>query len=73
MKNPEEEKKDDNKGSGMKYATLGFQIVATVVIGVLIGQWLDKKFPNDISMYTIICSLVMIGVAMFQVIRALKD
>ncbi|MGZ5303278.1 MAG: AtpZ/AtpI family protein, partial [Bacteroidia bacterium] len=44
----------------MKYMSAGFQIIAPVVAGVLIGLWLDKHFEKDNAMYTIICSSVMI-------------
>jgi len=57
----------------IRFTTLGVQILVSVGIGVVAGQWLDHKFPNKISIYTIICSLVMIMVAMYQVIRTLKD
>jgi predicted MFS family arabinose efflux permease len=57
----------------LKFTSLGFQILVTVGLGVVIGQWLDSKYPNKNSIYTIICSMVMIMVAMYQVIRTLKD
>ena len=57
----------------IRFTTLGFQILVTVGIGVVAGQWLDHKFPNKNSIYTVVCSLVMIMVAMYQVIRTLKE
>jgi uncharacterized membrane protein YcjF (UPF0283 family) len=66
-------RKNNNQNNYIRFTTLGFQILVTVGIGVVAGQWLDKKYPNDNSIYTIICSMVMIIVAMYQVIRTLKD
>ncbi len=53
----------------MKYMSAGFQILAPVVAGVLLGLWLDKKFEKDNAMFTIICSSVMIVVALYQFIK----
>jgi len=53
----------------VKYTGVGFQIVATVGIGVLVGYWLDKKIPNKYSIFTISLSLIMIIVAMIQIYR----
>jgi ATP synthase protein I len=66
-------KKNDNKNSYARFTALGFQILVTVGIGVVVGQWLDHKYPNKNSLFTIIFSLLMIMVAMYQVIRTLKD
>ncbi|RYD76254.1 MAG: AtpZ/AtpI family protein [Sphingobacteriales bacterium] len=53
----------------MKYMSAGFQILAPVVAGVLIGLWLDKHFQKDNAIYTIICSSVMIVVALYLFIK----
>ena len=66
-------KKSNNQNNYIRFTTLGFQILVMVGIGVLAGQWLDRRYPNKNSLFTIICSLVMIMVAMYQVIRTLKD
>ena len=66
-------RKNNKPNNYLRFTTLGFQILATVGLGVIIGQWLDKKYPNSNSIYTIICSMVMIVVAMIQVIRSLKE
>ncbi|NLJ08003.1 MAG: AtpZ/AtpI family protein [Sphingobacteriales bacterium] len=64
-------KPDFKHPSFIKYSALGFQIVATVLAGVLTGQWLDRQFPNKYSLFTIILSLIMIAIALFQVYRSL--
>ncbi|MBC8342965.1 MAG: AtpZ/AtpI family protein [Bacteroidetes bacterium] len=53
----------------IKYISLGVQILATVLLGVLLGQWLDRHFMTNNSMYTIIFSSLMIIVALVQLIR----
>jgi membrane-associated HD superfamily phosphohydrolase len=63
-------KKSNNKFPAyVKYIGLGFQILLTVLIGVLVGQWLDQKLQTDNGLYTIICSVSMIIVSLIQIIR----
>jgi len=64
-------KKTSNNTSFFKYFTLGFQILATVLLGVIIGQWLDRKFHVENNWFTIGFSLLMIIVAMIQVVRTI--
>jgi hypothetical protein len=69
MQQPDKNKKEDNTNSYMRYMSAGFQIVAPVIGGVLIGMWLDNHFHKENSMYTIILSGVMIVVALYQFIK----
>jgi cytoskeletal protein CcmA (bactofilin family) len=57
----------------IRYTTLGFQILGSVLLGVFVGQWLDKKYHSENSLFTIILSLVMIIVSLYQVIKTFKD
>ena len=45
------------------------QIVAQVVAGILIGMWLDRHFHKSNSLFTIIFSVGMIVVSLYQFIR----
>jgi F0F1-type ATP synthase assembly protein I len=59
---------------GKNLMGLGVQIVAQVVVGILVGLWLDKHFENKNSLFTIILATLMIVVALYQFIRqALKN
>lgn len=66
---PDNEKDNKPDNSYMRYMSAGFQIIAPVVAGVLIGLWLDKHFEKENAMFTIICSSVMIVVALYQFIK----
>ena len=44
-------------------------MLATIALGVFIGYKLDEKFPNKHNLYTVIFSLLFIGVALYSVIR----
>ncbi len=48
--------------------------MAIIITGaVFLGIWLDEKFPNKFSAYTISVSLLGIFIALFQVIRSVKN
>ncbi len=51
MNNPKGQKKLSDRDSFMMafgiYGALGFQLVASILIGVFGGQWLDKKFGTN--------------------------
>ncbi len=55
-----------------KYAGLAAQMGVTIALGVLLGQWLDKKWPLSEStpVYTVIFSLVGVGLALYSVLKA---
>ena len=56
-----------------RFSGMAFQMGITIFVGVLIGQYLDKKYPNENSIYTLIFSLVFISVSLYSVIKqALK-
>jgi F0F1-type ATP synthase assembly protein I len=52
-----------------KYIGAGFQIVGPVLLGVIVGQLLDRYFHKENSLYTIILSSVMIVVALYLFIK----
>jgi len=41
--------------------------------GVFLGIWLDKKFPNEYSGFTIGISLLGVFIALYQVIRKVSQ
>ena len=44
-------------------------MLATIALGAYIGYKLDEKFPNKHNLYTVIFTLVFIGIALYAVIR----
>jgi F0F1-type ATP synthase assembly protein I len=44
-------------------------MIATILVGVFIGDWLDEKFNNTNKLYTIICSLLAIFLALYLALR----
>jgi hypothetical protein len=44
-------------------------MLAIIAIGVWGGFKLDEKYPNDYQIFTIICALASIGIALYTVIK----
>ncbi len=74
MKKGEPEKdNDNNQNAWVGYIGLGSQLAATVVVMVLLGVWLDKKF-STVPILTIIFSFIGIAGGMYNFIKtALKS
>ncbi|MDZ4839360.1 MAG: AtpZ/AtpI family protein [Bacteroidota bacterium] len=58
-----------DKKAIMKYAGAGFQIVAPVLLGVLVGTWLDNYFETRGKLYTIVLSSLMIVLALYLFLK----
>ncbi len=59
----------DRLNSYAKISGAGFQMLATIALGAYIGYKLDEKFPNKHNIYTVIFTLLFIGIALFAVIK----
>ena len=55
----------------MRYAGLGIQLAITVVLGVLAGQWMDRKVGTG-GVFTIVGALVGFGGTLYLLIRDLS-
>ena len=56
--------------SPLRYAGLGLQLAAALVLGVLGGQWLDRKAGTD-GVFAIVGAFVGFGATMYALIRQL--
>ncbi len=65
--------KKDQPNKYLAYVNIAFQMGIIIAAGVFVGIWLDGKFPNKYSAYTISLSLLGVFVALYQVFRGLKD
>lgn len=52
----------------IQFTTIALQIGVTIYIGNLLGEWLDTQYINESQLYTKICTLVAVFVAIFSVI-----
>lgn len=55
------------------YSGVAFQMLVIIGLGAYGGVKLDEAYPNDYSVYTIICSLAAIGIALYFVIKQVNS
>ena len=65
--------KNNQRNKYLVFVNVGFQMAIIIAGAVFLGIWLDKKFPNKFSVYTISVSLLGVFIALFQVIRSVKN
>ena len=53
----------------IKFSGIAFQMIAIICLFAFFGVWLDGKFPNNFSAYTLIFSLLGVALAMYFVIK----
>jgi len=51
------------------YSGIAFQMIAIIGGGTYLGVFLDEKFPNKHSIYTVICSLFAVLISIYFVVR----
>lgn len=51
-----------------KFSGIAIQMLVTIYLGSLLGEWLDGKYTNGNELYTKICTLAAVFLAMFSVI-----
>lgn len=56
-----------------RFSGIAFQMIAIIGLGAFGGVKLDEAYPNKYSIFTIICSLASVGVAMYYVIKQVND
>ena len=55
----------------LRYAGLGIQLAVTILICVLLGQWVDRKAGTD-GVFTILGALLGFGATLYSLIRELS-
>ena len=56
-----------------RFSGIGFQMAVTIFIGTFIGIKLDKKYPNEYSLFTIIFSLLFVIASLYLVIKQVTN
>jgi F0F1-type ATP synthase assembly protein I len=55
----------------MQYAGLGIQLAASILVFVLVGQWVDRKLGTG-GIATIVAAFLGFGGTMYSLIRSLN-
>lgn len=57
----------------VRFSNIGLQMAIVIAAGTYLGVWLDEKYPNQYSAFTVGCSLFAIFAALYNVFRQLKN
>lgn len=69
MINQNNKKRRESLSVWVQFTQIGIQMGVVITAGVLIGRWLDEKYPNDHQAFTIILSLFAVFASMYMVIK----
>ncbi len=61
-------KLSENSKAYLKYSGIGVQMIATILMGVMIGYFLDQKFETD-KIFTAVFALVFVVIAIYNVLK----
>jgi len=53
----------------LEFVNIAIQMGVIIAAGVFAGIWLDKRYPNEFSGFTIGISLLGVFIALYMVIR----
>jgi F0F1-type ATP synthase assembly protein I len=65
--------KKEQPSKYLEFVNIAVQMGIIIAAGVFLGIWLDEKYPNDFSGFTIGVSLLGVFVALYQVIRKVSQ
>ncbi|WP_299152602.1 AtpZ/AtpI family protein [uncultured Christiangramia sp.] len=65
--------KNDQHNKYLGFINIAFQMGLLIAAGVFAGIWLDGKFPNKFSVYTISLSLAGVFISLYLVYREVKN
>ena len=66
-----EKKQPNNKW--MALINIPFQMGVIFAAGVFLGIWLDGKYNKEGSLFTIVCSLLSVFIALYNVMQQVKN
>ena len=75
MKKPKKSLKNSLGSSRefIKYTNIAFRMIAIILLGVYGGVKLDEYFELDVAVFTLILSLISVGVAMYVIISEISS
>ena len=71
MKDPKEsknKKRNSRINNYARYSGIAFQMIAIIVLGTYGGVKLDDVYPNQYSLFTVICSLLSVALSMYYAV-----
>ncbi|HEY6807640.1 MAG TPA: AtpZ/AtpI family protein [Gemmatimonadales bacterium] len=68
---PEQHERGSGGPAAFRYAGLGVQLAATILLGVLAGRWADQKLGTD-GILTAAGALLGFGATLYSLVMSLK-
>ena len=72
MEKPRPSKKTRDINKWIQFSNIGIQMAVTIVLCVLLGQWLDEKCPNLYPLFTVVLSLFGVFASLYLVYKQVK-
>lgn len=69
---PSKEKLSSSTNSYARYSNVAIQVVIIAVLGVFGGIQLDEWLVTQFPIFTVLCSMLAVGIAMYWLIQKLK-
>lgn len=69
MTNQNNKKRKKSLSTWVEFTQIGIQMGVVITAGVLLGVWLDEKYPNNYKAFTIILSLFSVFASLYMVIK----
>ncbi|MCP1995076.1 AtpZ/AtpI family protein [Flavobacterium sp. HSC-61S13] len=57
----------------IRFSGMALQMGVVIAAGTYLGVWLDEKYPNDYSGFTVSCSLLSVFISMYLVIKQVQQ
>ena len=65
----QDRKRKDQANSYMRYTGMAFQMGATIFVGILLGQFLDRRMQTSRPYFTTLFAIVFTGAAVYLAIK----
>jgi len=60
------------RNRALQLSGIGIQMGATIFLGAYFGKWLDAKYPHDRNWFTILFTLLAVGLSLYIVVKDLN-
>ncbi len=55
-----------------RFSGIAFQMIAIILLGTFAGMKLDRRFPNEFDLWTIILTFIAVIISVVTVIRSIN-
>lgn len=69
LKENENQQKRKSLNAYARYSSLGFAMIAVILVGVFGGHWIDGYFKLKFPVFTLVLTLLALGYAFYYLIK----